>query len=58
MTKFREIGFSLPECHNLKEKIIARFYSFRVKSCSAKSSRPKKNFSYASKSVAMHVNTK
>lgn len=52
LTKFGEIQISLPDCHNLKNKIINRFYIFRVRNSYGKKMLNKKV--YGSKSVAMH----
>lgn len=59
VTKYEEITFSLPECHNLKRKIILRYHAFRLKNCSSKL-KPKlnKNVTYASKNAAMHAYVK
>lgn len=52
-TKYEEIAFSLPECHNLKKKIILRYHAFRLKNCST-TLKLSKHAAHASKSVAMH----
>lgn len=57
ITKYREIDFSLPECHNIKEKIILRYHAFRLK-ISSRKIKTKRNVIYASKSVAMHEKVK
>ena len=57
VTKYKEIEFDLPECHNLKEKIVLRYHAFRVK-CNSKTFKSKKRIEYASKSMAMHENMK
>lgn len=53
VTKYEEIAFSLPECHNLKRKIILRYHAFRMKIRSTKL-KSNKGATYVSKSVAMH----
>lgn len=47
--------FSLPACHNLKEKIIKRFIAFKLKNCSQAITPCNKNAIRASKSMVMHA---
>ena len=54
VTKYNEVDFSLPSCHDLKMKIILRFHAFRLKIKSSKKTKINKSYTYASKSVAMH----
>lgn len=53
--RFRDLPYSLPNCHDLKNKIIKRYCIFRLKTLSTVI-RNKSNF--ASKSMAMHLNIK
>ena len=54
--KFSDIAFELPDCCNMKLKMVKRFASFRLKIKSQKLKKPGKYF--ASKSMAMHYGTK
>lgn len=59
--KFLQIPYILPNCHELKKKIAKRFAVFRLKIHSKRRSRnrnPEKDLYYASKTMAMHANTK
>lgn len=58
ISKFEAISFFLPECHQLKKKIIRRFTVFRLKIYSKKESKVGINYTYASKTMAMHIRTK
>lgn len=55
LNKFKDINvdLTLPKCHKLKERIMERYYSFRVRVQSRKIS-VEKTVTYSSKSVAMH----
>lgn len=53
-----EIAFSLPTCHNLKEKIIRRYISFRLKISSRALPSSNQNGIRASKSMVMHAYVK
>jgi len=57
ISKFEAISFFLPECHQLKKKIIRRFIVFRLKIYS-KNSTVDINNNYASKTMTMHTRTK
>jgi len=50
-----KISFNIPTCHNLKKKIISRFYTMRMK-VSSRKFPISKNVTFASKSMAMHHN--
>lgn len=59
ISKMQKIFFSLPECHKLREKIIKKYVSFRIKSmCGVNTTGVNPEFMQASKSIAMHLNTK
>lgn len=49
----QDISFTLPPCHNLKTKIISRYYTLRMR-LSSKKMPVTKNITYSSKSMAMH----
>ena len=54
ITKFLDIPFVLPNCHDLKFKICSRFAIFRLK-ISSRKGRAKNVSAYASKTMAMHT---
>lgn len=58
INKCRDLYYDIPPCHSLKEKIIERFFNFKLKKMSNLSVLTEKNYTYASKSIAMHTNIK
>lgn len=52
--KFEEIPYSVPDCHNLKRKIINRYSTFRLRIASEKSSKQRNIRN--SKTMTMHSN--
>jgi len=57
VTQYEKIDFSLPQCHNMKKKIILRYHAFRLKNASTKL-KSNSRVTYASKSAAMHEHIK
>lgn len=53
-SRFEEIPYSVPDCHNLKKKIINRYSTFRLRIASQQSS--KRRIIRNSKTMAMHSN--
>ena len=51
------VYFPLPDCHKLRDKIIKKFISFRLKSMSQYNCTKavNKEYLHASKSIAMHL---
>lgn len=53
--KFSEVALDVPNCHEMKMKIIKRFSTFRLR---IKSQKQKKNKHFSSKSMSMHHDVK
>lgn len=52
--KFEALPYTIPDCHNLKRKIVSRFVILKLKLTRKKITQKKKKFN--SKTMAMHYN--